>query len=520
MIKKLTYSIFVNLSIILVLIVIVYGFSNVYAFFNTGADKRAMLLLASEQLGTVYHPKVTWLNEDLSEGRKMEAATKNKVESDYLASYYYQYQASSNGLTEGLKDFYTESSRESLVKLVDYYEVNEESVNGTTIEHFITPKFYSEDGTVIIISDEVISYNESIQKGKKITFYDSASYDIMLLLEDNYWRIRHKVRNSNQVKQLEEKPKKPGRYKVEGSKFYELGKVFQLKCINYYPSANPWTEMWENFEADVIKNDFMKIKSMGFNSVRIFVSFEQFGKDVLEAKKLNDLNEVMSIADELNLKVIVTLFDFFLSYQITEWTISDRHAEQIVSSIMDHPSLFAWDVKNEPDLDFKNYGKEEVEAWLDFIIRRIKTYDPNHFVTIGWSQPEISADLSEIQDFISFHFYRDPIELTKYLNSADLSDKPVFLGETGMHSYSSWWFPFSKSQQEQADYVEEVLTIIEDNQLNYGLWTLHDFKNIPSNVAGKALWKKNPQKRYGLIDKNGKEKKIYNIILNFNCDEK
>ena len=140
-----------------------------------------MLLLDSDRMTMVYQPKVTWLDEEIAEGRAIESATKNKLENDYLASYYYQYQASANGLKKGLKDYYTDNSRESLVKLVNYYEESDQSLNGTTIEHFITPKFYSADGTLIVISDQVISYNESVLNGLKTSYYDTASYDVMYL---------------------------------------------------------------------------------------------------------------------------------------------------------------------------------------------------------------------------------------------------------------------------------------------------------------------------------------------------
>lgn len=519
MIKKLAHNVFVYLSILLVLAMIIYGFSRVYAYFNTGADKRDILLLGSEQLSEHYMPETTWIDEEMAEGRTLEAATKRKVEDDYLSSYYYQYHASANGLTKGLKDYYTEHARETLIRLATYYQHNDQKVKGTTISHTITPKFYSADGTLVVISDEVISYNESQVGGIRINYYDTASYDVMLLLEDNYWRIRHKERKALTKDKLI-KPDKTSMYQIAGGKFYESGEAFQLKCINYYPGKSPWTAMWENFDIQTIEQDFRKLKSIGFNSVRIFVPFETFGKGTVDHQHLSNLNELLTVADQLSLKVIVTLFDFFLGYEVTEWTISDRHAEQVVKAVSHHPSLFAWDVKNEPDLDFDRLGKHQVTSWLNFIIRRIKTFDPNHFVTIGWSQPEVSTELADEQDFISFHFYRDPSELVNFLENHQTKGKPLFLGETGMHSYSKWWFPFSKYEGDQAAYVNQILSVVDDYQLHYGIWTLYDFKNVPSNVAGRVPWKKNPQKYYGLIDSKGRNKKIYDVILKFNCDEK
>jgi len=494
----MAHSILVNLSIVGVLMTVVFGFSQALVFFKTGAAKETMLLLTSKHIKTVYQPKVFWLDEQLAEGREFEKATKTKV----------------------LEDYFTDKAREALLEVNQYYEQNDQSVSGTTISHEVRPRFYAEDGTLVVLSDQVISYNKLTENGVSLSYYDTARYQVMLLLEDNYWRIRHKVKSEKKPRITEEKEEESNTYKISGNRFLAAGQPFSLKCINYYPSENPWMDMWENFDSAVIKKDLERIKKMDFNAIRIFVPFEQFGKGQVVESRLEQLNELLSITDSLDIKVIVTLFDFFLDYQVEKWTVSDRHAEQLIKSVMVHPSLFAWDVKNEPDLDFDSFGKEEVEAWLYFMIRRIKAYDPIHFVTVGWSQPEVSQDLLSEVDFTSFHFYREPGELSDYLANSTPTGKPVFLGETGMHSYESWWFPFSKSEEEQSQYVSDVLKIVTENQLNYGLWTLYDFKRVPSNVAGKAPWKKLPQKRYGMIDHKGREKKIYNIIVNYNSNGK
>ena len=130
--------------------------------------------------------------------------------------------------------------------------------------------------------------------------------------------------------------------------------------------------------------------------------------------------------------------------------------ETVAGAIKHHPSLFAYDIKNEPDLDFENIGQNEVKNWLEFTINRLKTYDPDHLITIGWSQPEVANELDELVDFISFHFYRKPTELNDFLLKKELKDLPIFVGEIGMHSFNSWWHPFGKSQAEQAAHVEPV----------------------------------------------------------------
>lgn len=519
MIRKILYSVFVNATIIGVLAFAAFGFSQVYAWFNTGADRSQILLLESEKISSVYEPLVRWNANPRQEGRPLENATIEKIKTDYVAGYYYFNRASYNHQTEGLKDYFTEDFRKPLIKVVNAYEETGQQVRGTTIGHDITPQFYAADGTLMTLTDEVISYYEISLNGHTVSYYDTAKYDIMLLLEDNYWRIRHKVRSEIAT----ERSVPSGNiepYQIEGDTFMESGKAWRLKCMNYYPATSPWQVMWEEFDEATIDQDFAVLDSMGFNSVRIFVPFDLFGKNEVKEAMLMKLKKTLDLAQTYDLQVIVTLFDFFLGYQVDEWTISDRHAEQIISRLKDHPALFAWDLKNEPDLDFERIGEKEVTAWLDFMIKRIRTYDGENFITIGWSQPEVSDVLADEVDFVSFHFYRSPEELTGYLRNNLNSHKPLFAGETGMHSYDSWWFPFGKSEAEQADYVGEVLEILKHYRISYGIWTLHDFANVPSTVAGRAPWKKNPQKRYGLIDHKGNQKAIYQTVLNFNLEHK
>ncbi len=490
---------------------LLFGSSQVIAFFRSGADQSQMLLLSGEQLNDYYQPKVTWAADHSAEGREMEPGTRTKITADYVAGHYYQFLSTNDGRAQGLKDYFTNKSREKLIRLAGNQESQSTSHKATTIEHQMTLKFYAEDGTLAVLNDVVITYNELGKSGETlIQYYDTSSYEVMLLLEDNFWRVRHKVR-VNETGSFDF-PQSKSEKSIRGGQFtYGQDSSFQLKCMNYYPKDFPWEAMWSNFDSLDLQSDFQEISEMGFNSLRIFIPYKEFGGAKVDARHLSDLQQLLTVAEQYDLKVIVTLFDFFLGYSMEQWTLADRHAEQIVMAMKDHPALFGWDIKNEPDLDFETSEEHQVISWLDFMIKRVKTYDPDHFVTIGWSQPEMHETLSDQVDFISFHYYRPTTDLINIQ-----SVKPVMLGETGMHSFSAWWFPFSKTQEEQAQYIDEVLKIIADKHWSYGLWTLYDFPQVPSNVAGSAPWKKAPQKSMGLIQVDGTKKSAYDIIRKFN----
>ena len=268
------------------------------------------------------------------------------------------------------------------------------------------------------------------------------------------------------------------------------------------------------FSKETITKDFKIIKDAGLNSVRIFVQYEDFGKANVRNDKLEKLKQTMNIADEIGLKVVLTLFDFYGDYSVLNWTLNMHHAKIIIKSLKNHNALIAWDIKNEPDLDFESRGKENVIAWLKNMIELVNSIDQKHPITIGWSNPESATILKDKVDFISFHYYQKLEALEASLKNlrTQVSNKPLVMQEFGISSYNGFWNPFGNSNQHQANYHKKAQEIIAKNNLQFMSWTLYDFSNIPKEVTGKLPWRKNVQKEYGFIDKNGSLKLAFKHI--------
>lgn len=502
-----------------VLLFLFYGTSQLLAFFKTGANQADMLLLSTEHINDFYQPKISWINVGENKGRVMEPGTLQKISRDYVASYYYQYRAIETGDPLSLHDYFTEKTRAYMNRQVDYHTNSTLALNHTTVEHVAEVEFYSADGSLVTLNDQVISYQQmQADAGKRFKRYDTSSYRVAMLLEDNYWRIRHKVRTS----QFPNRLMLPDSLAIHTRPVVRKGvlevghKPYKILGINYYPQNYPWQEMWTNFDSIDFQSDFQLIDSLGFNTLRVFVPFHLFGGASVDPEMLDRLHRLLDVAAEAQLKVIITLFDFFLGYPMDEWSLSDRHLEQVIGKIREHPALLAWDIKNEPDLDFESSGREGVIEWLQFAVRRVRRFDPDGLVTIGWSQPELVDVLSDELDFLSFHFYRSPNELIEFFDRRGAGEKPLYLGETGKHTFSSWWYPFKSDEEEQVDYLANVMDVVRTYDMHYAVWTLYDFKNIPSNVAGRWPWQKGPQKAYGLISGDDKAKKILYYLNHHN----
>lgn len=481
---------------------IIYGISSVLAYLNTGAERTSMLHTGIERRPT-YLPKITWDTLQY-EGRPMEKQNLKEIEKDYLNSWYVRNLAYQQNSKTGIEDYFTDSARVNIFKNMEYNSLRKTKITSTTLNHQPELNFYSADGQLVSFTDRnVISYQE-VYLGEKLVdrLVDTANYKVVMLLEDGFWRIRHMVREA--ASGVEDSIASRDNWQIKGRHFYKRGEKFSFQGINYYPKDTPWDTFGEGFDEQTIGKDFQFLKEHGFNSIRIFIPYEEFGKADLIPEKTEKLKKLLDIAHANSLKVLITLFDFYGDYSVSDWNQTYSHARDLVKMFRNHPAVFAWDLKNEPDLDFENRGKERVLNWLKHLSDQIKAEDPEHFITIGWAKPENAHLLEDKQDFISFHFYGSPSEFKSALDSLERKTcKPLVLEEFGISTYKGVWNPFGNSEEEQANYYREMLATLKTKELSHFSWSLYDFNNIPNRVVGWLPWRKSNQKKFGLIRQDG-----------------
>lgn len=491
---------------------ILYGASSVLAYLKTGADRNTMLHteVKSED---VYLPSVNWSSLE-NPGREISNQELKSIEDNYLKSWYIKNIAYATNNPYGIEDFYTDSARVHIFETIKLNKKNLINIEATTVNHNPKLEFYSEDGKLAVLTDNnVVEYqNTYLNKQLVLSETDTSAYKVVLLLEDGFWRIRHKVKIKNEAPKdsIISNPFA----EVKNDEIFIEGKPFIIKGINYYPQEMAWDMFGENFNIDTIEKDFNLIKNANLNSIRIFIQYEDFGKEKVEASKLEKLKKVLDVAEKIDLKVVVTLFDFYGDYSLINWTLTHRHAEQIVTSFKNHKAILAWDIKNEPDLDFESRNKETVVAWLSEMIKQVKKFDPNHLITIGYSSPEAAVNLVDKVDFVSYHYYKniENFEADLKILKSNTIGKPMVLQEFGLSSYSGIWNAFKGSEINQANYHKKMQEIFKKESLAFMSWGLYDFKSIPTSVVGRLPWRKSKQKYFGFIDKNGENKPSFLYI--------
>jgi hypothetical protein len=501
-------------SFILLNVLLLFGLSSILEYLNSGADRTSMLHLEKETVNT-YLPKVIW--EELNNvGREMEPNTLKTIEKDYLFSWYIKNKSLENNKKQGIEDYYTQNARVNLYNSIDYNLKNKITIESTTLKHNPKLEFYSEDGQQVVFTDKNVIEFQKVFKDKKLIseVQDTATYKVLMLLEDGFWRIRH-IQKMKPEPFAKDTLKANPEFKVVGKKIKYNNVDFISKGINYYPKNSAWDTFGDLFNKDTISKDFDIIKKAKLNSIRIFIQYEDFGKADIKPEKLEKLKTLLDLAETKNLKVVVTLFDFYSDYTLESWTLTSRHAEKIVTAFKDHKAILAWDIKNEPNLDFENRDKNNVLNWLQQMITVIKENDSNHLVTIGWSNSYEATNLEDKVDFVSYHFYNaiDDFE-TEYATLDKATKKPIVIQEFGVPSYRGIWNWTGKNADGQAEYHKKMQELFKKNNLAFMSWTLYDFPAVPNQVAGKWPWQKNRQKKFGFIDEKGKEKPAFLYISN------
>jgi hypothetical protein len=491
------------LTYVLSIALLLFLVSSLYSFLNTGADRSTILHTKVKKVAQ-YLPKITW-KLDGNEGRKITQQKINTIQNDYLDAWYVKQIAYKTNTKVGIEDYFTKSARKNIYNIINYNKLNKISFESTTLQHTLDIEFFSEDGQFIVLKDTNVLQYKKVFKDDSLLLEASevSNYRVILLLEDGFWRVRHMVKEASE--------------KFEPSIKNTPITTNNIKGVNYYPQATPWNMYGDNFDINIIKDDFKILKKAGLNAVRIFVPYTDFGKANIKLDKLEKLQNVLDAAKEMDLKVVVTLFDFYGDYDVLDWTLNHRHAEKIVEKFKDHEAILAWDIKNEPNLDFNSRGKENVIAWLEYMIFTIKSIDKTHAVTIGWSNVKSATILQDKVDVVSFHYYENLLDFEEEylkLKKEIKKNKPIILQEFGVSSYGGFWRPFAGSEEKQANYYKEMQQIITKNSIPFMSWTLYDFDKVPKKVVGRIPWRIYPQKKFGFLDVNGVQKPSFKFISN------
>lgn len=217
--------------------------------------------------------------------------------------------------------------------------------------------------------------------------------------------------------------------------------------VNYWPASSAM-RMWQRFDAVEVREDFRRCAAAGFDTVRIFLLWEDFQPEPssVDEGALNRLRDVAHEAARAGIGLIPTLFTGHMSgvNWYPEWalaaapagrfrtiahgTVMDRAtrdwsdrpiiaaqtllAREAARALAGHPALRMWDLGNENSNCWIPRTRDAGRRWLAAMAGAIRDLDPTTPITIGLHAEDLEqdrrigpAEAAEACDVLSMHGY-------------------------------------------------------------------------------------------------------------------
>jgi dienelactone hydrolase len=260
--------------------------------------------------------------------------------------------------------------------------------------------------------------------------------------------------------------------------FSQSKKPFTPWGVNYGHAGKLIEDFWET-DWRIVEDDFVKMKSLGVNVVRVHLQFGKFMRAPEEpnARALRQLRKLLRLAERTGLYLDLTGLACYRTSDVPKWydTLdeSGRWNAQanfwraIAREGRSSSAIFCYDLINEPivpgdkrtnwysgtllgGLDFIQFitrdptGRPRHEiatAWIDKMSAAVRAEDPRGLITVGmlpwvtgWKHFSgfVPKEVAPHVDFISVHIYpktKQPDEAFTALRECAVG-KPVLIEET------------------------------------------------------------------------------------------
>jgi hypothetical protein len=141
----------------------------------------------------------------------------------------------------------------------------------------------------------------------------------------------------------------------------QQGKPFVPMGVNYYRPGTGWPpQLWKKFDPEATRRDFARMKQLGVNCVRLFLTYGSFfmESNALSPEGLAKFDQLLGIAEEAGIYVHPTGPDHWEG--VPRWAATDRIADERVLRALENfwslfakryrgrHVIFAFDLQNEP----------------------------------------------------------------------------------------------------------------------------------------------------------------------------
>jgi endo-1,4-beta-mannosidase len=301
-----------------------------------------------------------------------------------------------------------------------------------------------------------------------------------------------------------------------------------LVGVNYWP-ASQFINMWKDFNATAIEEDFAKAKEYGIELLRFFITWEDFQPhpNLVDQAQLKNLDTLLSVAVNLDLKVIPTLLVGHMSATnwLPAWLQSDESGQNtwpvyydqrlssklpfsiyshpialkaqelliktVVAAMKHHTSIWSWDFSNEMD-NIQKPTDQQAYSWQQKMINSIKNIDPDRPIIHGTHIPQIDGygfplEALALGDYVSLHTYpmyndkaaTDLTYVNKNISYVQSAGKPVLVEEFGVPT-----IPQDKNEITHMPARHRLVS--EEDQADYILGVIHQAREM--GCLGAVAW--------------------------------
>ncbi len=340
---------------------------------------------------------------------------------------------------------------------------------------------------------------------------------------------------------------------------------FMIGC-NYWAS-NAGTDMWTQFDENVIEDDFKILSENGIKYLRVFPNWADFQPVVpfytvcgllkeygfggghnqtnpyyLNENMLDRFESFCELAQKYGFQLIVGLLTGWMSGRLfippalygknlytnpTALLFEQRFIRGFVSYFKDSKAIYAWDLGNECNCLDRAESREIASNWTSIVSNTIRAYDHTRPIVSGmhglspmgnWS----IFDQAEHTDILTTHPYpifvphchkdkhtsiRTMLHATcETLFYSDLGNKPCLVEEIGTLG------PMQCSDESAAGFLKVNLFSNWAHKAGGLLWWCANEQLNLTNAPFK--WKMN-ERELGLIDKNRLPKPALKVLKEF-----
>ncbi|NJN17992.1 MAG: cellulase family glycosylhydrolase [Oscillochloris sp.] len=296
---------------------------------------------------------------------------------------------------------------------------------------------------------------------------------------------------------------------VVGDQLQRLDRQVTIKGVNYYPQGRPWKEMWERWDAPQMERELRLARDqLGINTVRMLLPYDlsrRNGQGIVDNRVIDRLRQLTHIAGNLDLRLLVTLFDFeddFPAAGTKPWQAHETYARTLIGNFAGDDRILGWDIHNEPDnyrLWARDGREDEVLDWMGRMADIVHEAAPNHLVTVGMGHydnllkrgPDGRRPI-DYSDVVSMHIYnaRDAIRQIDTIRAA--TTKPILIEEFGWPTGPECAVR-DYIETEQREVYRLVIEAAQTRTVGVIAWTLRDYD------AGPTMRWETREEHYGLV---------------------